>query len=176
MTNSFRLTVAICALLMALTLACSSATNDNASSTNKASANGNSSTANTAGQPIVERENAISITSDGSKYLDRAVLPDNTGSPRTKPFTSGDRLRISLSPRFDNLGGISGFLAELSASGSGTPYKANGNVPVSSSTNVDIEFSPPPPVGGYKLTVWAIQRGGSEPIQIATGKVFIDPQ
>lgn len=39
-----------------------------------------------------------------------------------------------------------------------------------------MEFTPLPPTGGYKLTVRAIQRGGSEPIQIATGKVFIDPQ
>lgn len=178
MRNGFRLVVTICLISIALTSACSSATNDNSKSgnTNKSTANGNSSTANTASSPIVERENAISVTSDGSKYLDRAVIPDSTGSPRTKPFASGDRLRISLSPRFDNLGGISGFLAELSASGSATTYKANGSVPVSSSTNVDMEFTPLPPTGGYKLTVWALQRGGAQPIQIATGKVFIDPQ
>jgi hypothetical protein len=175
MRNSFRLAVTICALLMALTIACSPAMNDNRNSTNKATANSNSSTANTAASPIVERENAITITSEGSKYLDRAVIPDSTGSPRTKPFASGDRLRISLSPRFDNLGGIAGFLAELSASGATTTYEATGNVPVSSSANVDMEFVPLPPTGGYKLAVYAVPRSG-QPIQIATGKVFIDPQ
>jgi len=169
----FRLAVTICALSLAL--ACSSPTSNNSNNANTATANGNSATANTAGSPIVERENAITITADGAKYLDRAVIPDSTGSPRTKPFASGDRLRISLSPRFDNLSGISGFIAELSASGSSTKYQASGNVPVSSSTNVDMEFIPLPPTGGYKLTVYALQRG-AQPIEIATGKVFIDPQ
>jgi hypothetical protein len=66
-------------------------------------------------------------------------------------------------------------MAELSASGVSTTYQASGNVPASSSTNVNMEFIPLPPTGGYKLTVYALQRAG-QPIEIATGKVFIDPQ
>lgn len=177
MRKSHRLAVIISALLLMLSSACSSSTtngNANSSNANKSSANSNS-TGNDSTSVMVERENAITITSDGSKYLDRAVLPDSTGSPQTKPFTTSDRLRVSLSPRFDNLGDIRGFIAELIPP-TGASFKANGALPVSSSTNVDMEFSPIPPPGGYKLSVWAVPRSSSAPIQIATGKVFIDNQ
>ena len=177
MRKSHSLAVIISALLMMLSSACSSQTtngNANSSNANKASVNSNA-TGNDSTAVMVERENAITITSDGAKYLDRAVLPDSVGSSQTKPYTTSDRLRVSLSPRFDNLGDIRGFIAELIPP-TGTSYKANGAVPVSSSTNVDMEFVPFPPPGGYNLSVWAVPRSGSAPIQIATGKVFIDNQ
>src|ERR1051326_4454601 len=155
----------VCAGLIFIATDCSTASN-----TNKASSNSNSNAP--ASSTSAAKENSITVTTDGSKYLDGALLPDNNGSMQTAPYDQGQRFRLVLRLTSSARSDITGFAAEATPANGGPVDKVSANV-VGYDSTLSMEFPNLPLGNESKLAVWAFPRAGGAPVLVATGKVFV---
>lgn len=157
---------AVCAALVVVSIACSSAKNTNISNSNT------NSTASTGSTSSAAKENSITVTSEGTKYLDGATLPDNNGSMQTEPYAQGQRFRLVLRLTSAARSDITGFAAEATPTSGGPIDKVSANV-VGYDSTLSMEFPNLPLGNESKLAVWAFPKAGGAPVLVASGKVFV---
>lgn len=163
--KSFVLVLA-CAGLILIAIGCAVTSN-----TNKAASNSNSNSSGDSKTAAV-KENSITVTTEGTKYLDGATLPDNNGSMQTAPYDQGQRFRLVLTLTSAARSEVTGFAAEAVPTNGGTIDKVSANV-VGYDTTLHMEFPNLPLGNESKLSVWAFPRAGGAPVLVATGKVFV---